>query len=94
MVKLTSRKFWGAVIVTLCGLYLAIFQDADAGACAGAIAVAWMGYCVAEGYVDGKREESNQTITTNETSVTATSASQKVVEKAFSSQEAKDEEAA
>ena len=82
--KLTSRKFWGAVIVTLCALYLAVFENADAGTCAGAIAAAWVGYGVSEGYVDGKREESSQTL--NTTSVTATSASQKVVEKAFTAE--------
>ncbi|MBQ3300615.1 MAG: hypothetical protein IJH04_00415 [Eggerthellaceae bacterium] len=81
MQKLTSRKFWGAVIVTVCALYMAVFQNADAGTCAAAIAAAWVGYSVAEGYVDGKSAESTQTV--NTTSVTATSASQKVVEKAF-----------
>ena len=85
MEKLTSRKFWGAVIVTLCALYMALFQDGDPSACAGAIAAAWVGYSLAEGYADGKSAEANgsSTVTTNSTSVTATSSSQRVVEKAF-----------
>ena len=60
--KLTRTKLWGAVIATLCALYLAVTQQADAGACAAAIAGAWMAYAVAEGYIDGKREESSQTV--------------------------------
>ena len=80
-IKLTSRKFWGAVIVTVCALYLAVFQDADKGYCATAIAAAWTGYALAEGYVDGKREESSSNQYVKTESVTATSASQKVVEK-------------
>ena len=79
--KLTRTKFWAAVIATACAMYLALCQNADAGTCAASIAAAWLAYAVAEGYVDGKREESSQTL--NTTSVTATSASQKVVEKAF-----------
>ena len=82
--KLTSRKLWGAVIATLCALYLAVFQSADANTCAGAIAAAWGAYAIAEGYADGKSAESNGTQTVNTTSVTATSTSQKVVERAFS----------
>ena len=79
--KLTRTKLWAAVIATVCILYLAVTQGMDAGDCAKSIAAAWAAYAIAEGYIDGKREESSSNQYVKTESVTATSASQKVVEK-------------
>lgn len=82
MRKLTSRKF----ILSLAA-FLAAFCTGVAGVlppefCAVGMALSAGIYAACEAYVDGQRVQATQTVST--TTVTATSASQKVVEQAFS----------
>lgn len=86
--KFTSRKFWLAV---------AAFIAAFVGMASGALEPKWSVllmalsagiYAACEAYVDGQAAKSTQTI--NTTSITATSASQKVVEKALAPEEPKE----
>lgn len=82
MRKLTSRKF----ILSLAA-FLAAFCTGVAGVfppefCAIGMALSAGIYAACEAYVDGQRAQATQTV--NATTVTATSASQKVVEQAFS----------
>lgn len=82
--KLTSRKFLLALAA-----FLGTFATGCAGVippefCAIGMALSAGIYAACEAYVDGQAAKANQTIAT--TSISASSASQKVVEKAFSNE--------
>ena len=79
--KLTSRKFLLALAAFLASLGAGLSGIADASVCAVSMTASAAIYAACEAYVDGAAAKSTQTIST--TSVTATSASQKVVEKAL-----------
>lgn len=55
--KLTSRKFLTALSGLITGIFLIIMGDVTEGATAVVSSV--VAYCVAEGYVDGKKLESS-----------------------------------
>ena len=82
--KVTSRKF----LLSLAA-FITVFCTGVAGVmppewCAVGMALSAGIYAACEAYVDGQRESANQTVKTSNATVTATSASQKVVEKALS----------
>ena len=79
--KLTSRKFWLAVAAFLAAFAMGVAGIMPPEWCAVCMAVSAGIYAACEAYVDGSAAKANQTVST--TSVTATSTSQKVVEKAF-----------
>ena len=79
--KFTSRKFWMAVAGFLASFAAGVTGIADPTVCAVCMALSAGIYAACEAYVDGQSAKSTQTINTN--NVTATSASQKVVEKAL-----------
>lgn len=79
--KITSRKFLFAAAAFLAALGAGLAGVADPNVCAVCMAVSAAIYAACEAYVDGSAAKANQTMST--TSVTATSTSQKVVEKAF-----------
>ena len=81
--KFTSRKFWMAVAAFLASFAAGVTGIADPTVCAVCMALSAGIYAACEAYVDGQIAKSVQTINTNNNSVTATSASQKVVEKAL-----------
>lgn len=80
--KLTSRKWWTAVLIAAGALYTAVTgQEANQeilGACA-IVAAAIIGgsYILGESKVDAEREKSDTTVTTK--NVTATTSSAKAV---------------
>lgn len=87
MSKLTSRKFWVCVASFLASLgagLAGILQGNETLAMVGGICCVVSGaiYAACEAAVDVAAQNANQTVAT--TTVTATSSSQKVVEKAFS----------
>ena len=88
--KSTSRKFWLAVAAFLASLAAGVTGVADPSVCAVCMAVSAGIYAACEAYVDGQAAKSTQTIST--TSVTATSTSQKVVEKALAPETQKEGE--
>lgn len=79
--KITSRKFLIAIAAFLAALGAGLAGVADPTTCAICMTASAAIYAACEAYVDGAAAKSNQTVSTM--SVTATSASQKVVEKAF-----------
>ena len=86
--KVVSRKFLLSVAAFLTAFFSGVTGILPPEQCAIGMALSAGIYAFCEAYVDGQREKSSQTVST--TSVTATSASQKVVEKAFG-KEAHDE---
>ena len=89
--KLTSRKMWLSIAAFLAAFAMGVTGIMPAEWCGACMAVSAGIYAACEAYVDGQAAKANGTQTVNTTSITATSASQKVVEKAFTSQEAGNE---
>lgn len=83
MEKFLSRKFLISVAAFLAAFCAGVTGVLPAEYCTIGMALSAGIYAASEAYVDGKSAESTQTV--NTTSVSATSASQKVVEKAFAS---------
>ena len=92
--KLSSRTFWitvAAILGSLAGSIAALSAASElvqtVGIACGIISTAILAgvYVNGEKKVDAARVEANTVQTINQTNVTATSASQKVVEKAFGS---------
>lgn len=86
--KFLSRKFLisaAAFIAAFCTGVAGVFPPEW---CAVGMALSAGIYAASEAYVDGQAAKSTQTI--NTTSITATSASQKVVEKALAPEEPKE----
>lgn len=83
--KFTSRKFLIAIAAFLASLGAGLSGVADPSICAISMTASAAIYAACEAYVDGAAAKSTQTVSTM--SVTATSASQKVVEKAFTNGE-------
>ena len=81
MSKFLSRKFLLSAAAFLAAFCTGVTGVFPAEWCAVGMALSAGIYAASEAYVDGQSAKSNQTINTN--SVTATSASQKVVEKAL-----------
>lgn len=83
--KLASRKFLISAAAFLASFGLGMAGILPPEVCGTCMAVSAGIYAACEAYVDGQAAKSNQTI--NTTSVSATSASQKVVEKALAPDE-------
>ena len=81
MEKFLSRKFLISSAAFLAAFFTGVAGVVPAECCAVGMALSAGIYAASEAYVDGQAAKSTQTI--NTTSVTATSASQKVVEKAL-----------
>ena len=81
MQKFLSRKFLISVAAFLAAFCAGVTGVFPPEYCAVGMALSTGIYAASEAYVDGRAAKSVQTI--NSTSVTATSASQKVVEKAL-----------
>ena len=81
MEKFLSRKFLISLAAFLAAFFTGVAGVFPAEWCAVGMALSAGIYAASEAYVDGQAAKSTQTI--NSTSVTATSASQKVVEKAL-----------
>lgn len=84
--KLTSRKFLMFLAAFFTALGAGLTDCVDGTTSLACIVVSAVGYGISEALPDmgGAFAQQSQVITTSSTSVTATSSSQKVVEKAFS----------
>ena len=85
VVKLTSRKFLMFLAAFCTALGAGLTNCVDGTTSLACVVVSALGYGISEAIPDmgGAFAQQSQVITTNSTSVTATSSSQKVVEKAF-----------
>lgn len=84
MEKFLSRKFLLSAAAFLAAFFTGVAGVFPPEWCAVGMALSAGIYAASEAYVDGQAAKSTQTI--NSTSVTATSTSQKVVEKALSTE--------
>lgn len=81
--KFASRKFWISVAAFLAAFSMGVAGVMPAEWCAVCMALSAGIYAACEAYVDGKSAGAAQSVTTTSTSISATSASQKVVEAAL-----------